>query len=295
MTLITALVARKWVAIASDRRITFVGGNGVSTWQEDATVKSVVHDGRYVLGFAGVVPPDPGHVDMWLAGVLSQRRSGRVDEYLQNALQQQWDSDPALHRKPAAIVAVGFRPDATTHGFLISNALTAQGGLSPYNVSARFRRRGFSSPAVHMIGEYTDDETRRRLTALVKADSLLTPLTYENLVAEMVQAQHEVADGSEGRVGREFVLTTLPLHAAGDTQPAMIPLGVGGLSGDSVTKHLVGVTFDGEGRLAVSFAPGVALSLPRGGMAMAGIELRPGSADEICPRPTLGPTPPSQQ
>jgi len=295
MTLITALVARKWVAIASDRRVTYVGGSGTPIWQEDATVKSVVHDGRYVLGFAGVVPPDPGHVDMWLAAILSQRRTGRVDAYLQNALQDQWDSDPALDRKPAAVVAVGFKPDGTTHGFLISNALTPQGDLNPHNVSARFRRHGFSSPAVRTLGEYTDDETRSRLAALVEADGLLTPPNYENLVAAMVQVQHEVSDGSEGRVGREFVLTTLPLHAVGDTQLAMMPLAPEGLAGDAVTKHLVGVTFDGDGRLAVSFAPGGALSKSRGGMAWAGIELRPGSARQIGPRPTLGPTPPSQQ
>lgn len=89
-------------------------------------VKTVVHDGRYVLGLAGLVPPDPGHVDMWLTGVLSQRRNRRVDECLQNAFQQQWHSYPALHRKPATVVAVGFRPDATAQGFLISNILIAR-------------------------------------------------------------------------------------------------------------------------------------------------------------------------
>lgn len=297
MTLITAVVSRNWVALASDRRISFSQAGQTPTWQEDATVKSVIHDRRYILGFAGTVPPGE-HVDMWIASLLTERRAEAVDDFLRRRLCEQWNGDPRLRGRAAAIVGVGFRQDGRAHGFLVSNAFTPQGDVNIYNVRPKFDKRGFSAPSARQIGEYTEPEDHQSLSELAETGAVLGSTTMQSLVTLMVDVHHAVADSSEERVGREFLLTTLPIRAVGGRAGGgiVVPTSEDGLR--NMDTEIIGLTVNGRGLLSSRFGPGVSFSRSypvMGGMAMAGLEVRGDSSEWIGPLPSLGSTPPSQQ
>jgi hypothetical protein len=134
MTLIVPFVCDQFVALASDRRITWQIGGASSKW-EDTENKAVVLAGHHLLGYTGFARLGGVKTEQWVVEKLVGRDPSSYFHVLREEAERAVNAmNEPLDRSGHAFVAVGYvnlRPDPVTlhaAAITISNAV----GDSPY-------------------------------------------------------------------------------------------------------------------------------------------------------------------
>ena len=221
MTLILAYISPEFVALASDRRITWTQGGKVLR-REDTENKQIFLCGHFLMGYTGLARLEGVPTERWvldrLSGVDPQDYFGVLQRELRRVL--------ALQRPLAghAFMAVGYGSTRAAPGALAAVAITASnastreyGGWQPQADVGLTRTRPLAGPADFRIGgigivpkredlEQAVDWIRRyRKRDKTKAVGVLQIL---------VRLIRQVAESDPG-VGKDISLSVMPISAVG--------------------------------------------------------------------------------
>ena len=222
MTLIISVLTDQYVALVSDRRITWSEG-GKTKRQEDSDIKTFNLYGQFIMGFTGLARIDGLRMEAWVSKVLD---GIPAHDYF-NVLREEIDA--AFHRLRHA----GKIPDAFPHAFLaagyaaltpggrvyplsiaISNSVDREGHLPTETVSSSFKiyldPLGNRHHAIYSAGYRMHDTTKQalehRIRVVTKGDASNPHLT----VMPLVTALRDTARRSSEHVGRSALFTSLP-------------------------------------------------------------------------------------
>ena len=139
VTLIISVLTDEYVALVSDRRVTWSDGR-----QVDTDTKTFNLYGQFLMGFTGLARIDGFRMERWVADAL---RSVPTDEYF-NVLAQKmgtaFDRRRSSDRKPQALLATGYaslQPGGRVYpmNVIISNSIDNNGDFRPARCSGSSR------------------------------------------------------------------------------------------------------------------------------------------------------------
>lgn len=222
MTLIVAIATDEWVALASDRRVTWRHGNKTERFEDD-TMKTFVLDGRFLLGFTGVARIGGVHMEEWLRDVLHGVQTDQMFLAIQTAIQKEFDSQPhAIRSIPHTFAAVGFAKRGkdgieSPGGIYLSNCMSEAGVPNSRRVNGKFLGRqmllGNQKHHVFTVGWDVPSGERKALDEAVRIALRADPHDPLLLIGPVVEMMRRVAARSRGGVGESILFSSIPRSA----------------------------------------------------------------------------------
>lgn len=274
MTLILGFISPEYVALASDRRITWMK-NGKVVRTEDTENKAILLCGHSLMGYTGLAKLGGISTDRWVLEKLSGVEPHNYFEVLRRELQQ---AIPAA-RQPLelsghAFLAAGYgitraAPDALVPGGItVSNATGSRyGGWSPRSDVAVTRTPPLASDddfKLEPAGIVPERSAIERAVELIRRYRRRDKSRVVGVLQVLVRLMREVADSDE-RVGKDISLAVLPRGAVGQ---GTVTSHVGGIADPVTETSCMFVPSDREVEQADVYEP--AIICP--GMAMWGSE-----------------------
>jgi hypothetical protein len=214
VTLIISVLTDEYVALVSDRRVTWPDGR-----QEDTDTKTFNLFGQFLMGFTGYATINDLRMEQWVADILG---SVAPDDYF-NVLAQEisaiFSRLPASKRIPQAFLATGYaslQRGGRVHpmNVIISNSIDDQGNYSACALQPEFTV--FMEPLGNMrqlmrsVGWPMPGKNRQilehQIRVVVKAD----PSNPERAAGPLVYALRETATKSHECVGKSALFASLP-------------------------------------------------------------------------------------
>lgn len=222
MTLIVAMATRDFILLASDRRVTrtetVAPGRTVTLSQDDTDTKTIVLNGRYILGFAGLARiPQPGidsltgapnrqRMEAWLCAVLS---GVSPDDYW-STIADRFGTvvEEANFRRQHRFMAVGWAEQETgsmrSEMIDVRNSVSAVHTLRPYrhlcDEPYELSCAGFDPPAaaLEQLRGFIDRNVEQYCSQ---------PAAFVNPIRRLYRAAAAISGGT---VGESILMTSLP-------------------------------------------------------------------------------------
>jgi hypothetical protein len=227
VTFVQAVIAKDWVVLTSDRRITrreWTSKGWKLISQEDSATKSAIIDQHYVLGFAGLGGVKGQSMEDWLSDALIDIPE---DKHMFEVLGEkittvgQEINLSGMH----TFLAVGFEKSAITGAyepelFLLSNHLS--GDEQVFAERAMFPQE---FAGIRYVLDTADPDERAYVCIGGRPDAELAARTRHHLgslplandpdyvIGVLLNAQRETAERSNGVVGRSTLVTWIPKRA----------------------------------------------------------------------------------
>jgi hypothetical protein len=214
VTEIISVLTEEYVALVSDRRVTWEDGR-----QEDSDTKTFNLFGQFLMGFTGFARIGGFRVERWAADVL---RGVPAEEYF-NVLFREigavFDRLRPSERKPQAFLATGYaslQPGGRIHpmNVVISNSIDNNGNFSASALQREFTAYmeplGNMRHVVRSVGYPMPDNVRQVLEHKIRVVTKADPSNPERAAGPLVYALRETAEKSRGWVGKAVLFASLP-------------------------------------------------------------------------------------
>lgn len=218
VTLIISVLTDDYVALVSDRRITYKRG-GLIERQEDTDTKTFNLFGQFLMGFSGLARIDGLRIEAWaskiLTGVPSHEYFNVLTREIGLAFQRLGHSGEIHHTFLAAGYA-SLRPEGRVYpmNVVISNCIDNQGNFTPERVSGNFRMYvediGNRRRLIRSAGWSMRQETLRALEHRIRVVSNGEPSNPILAVGPLVTAVRDTARHSKKHVGEAVLFSSLP-------------------------------------------------------------------------------------
>ena len=224
MTEIISVLTDEYVALVSDRRVTWEDGT-----QEDTDTKTFNLFGQFLMGFTGFARIDGFRMERWVADVL---RGVPTEEYF-NVLFREigavFDQLRPSKRKSQAFLATGYaslQPGGRVHpmNVVISNSVDNNGNFSLSALQREFtvyiEPLGSRRHVVRSVGYAMPEKARLILEHKIRVVTKEDPSNPERAAGPLVNALRETAEISKGWVGKAVLFASLPRCAV--PSPGMV-------------------------------------------------------------------------
>jgi hypothetical protein len=224
VTLIISVLTDEYVALVSDRRVTWSDGRRV-----DTDTKTFNLYGQFLMGFTGLARINGFRMERWVADAL---RGVPTDEYF-NVLAQKigaaFDRLRPSDRKPQAFLATGYaslKPGGRVYpmNVVISNSINNNGDFSASAMQREFtiymEPLGNRKHLVRSVGWPMPDKVRKILEHKIRVVTRGDPFNPERAAGPLVYALRETAAKSKEYVGKAALFTSLPRSAV--PSPGMV-------------------------------------------------------------------------
>jgi hypothetical protein len=236
VTLIISVLTDEYVALVSDRRITW---REVSTTkrQEDSDIKTFNLYGQFIMGFTGLARIDNLRMEAWVSKVLNGVPSSEYFIALREEIEKAFSRLGYTGEIPHAFLAAGYSPISPGGrmyplSIAVSNSTDRDDHFPSQEVSSKFKiyldPLGNRRHAIYSAGWPVHDTTRRALEHRVRVVSKGDASNPRLVVMPLVMAMRDTARRSREHVGRSVLFTSLPRCAAPDPGVAV---------GESVDFH----------------------------------------------------------
>jgi hypothetical protein len=225
VTLILGLLTDQYVALVSDRRVTWRVGRTIKR-QEDTDTKTIVICGHFLMGFTGIARIRGLRMERWVSDVLSNVEpdpdaiTNRTFDALRDAATAEFGRlSSSEQQTPHTFLIVGYVNDQDTGDLrpvrlVISNSLNEQGQLvaNPTGPAfdIAFERLGNRRQLLTPVGYAVPRDIRRQADNAVRRTVRRFPDNPLPAVDTLVQCLRGVAEGSKGWVGKNAMVATLP-------------------------------------------------------------------------------------
>ncbi len=214
VTLIISVLTDEYVALVSDRRITWSKDK-----KEDSDTKTFKLFGQFLMGFTGYSRINGIRMERWVADVL---RGVPTEEYF-NVLAREigavFNRLRRSERIPQAFLATGYAslcPGGRVHpmNVLISNSVDNQGNYSAEALQREFtvyvEPLGNRRQLVRSVGWPMTEVTRKILDHKIRVVAKADPANPERAAGPLVYALRETAAKSQEHVGKAVLFASLP-------------------------------------------------------------------------------------
>jgi hypothetical protein len=214
MTEIISVLTDEYVALVSDRRVTWEDGR-----QEDSDTKTFNLFGQFLMGFTGFARIGSFRMERWVADVL---RGVPIEEYfnvLFGEMGAVFDRLRPSKRKPQAFLAAGYaslQPGGRVHpmNVIISNSIDNKGNFLRSALQREFtvymEPLGNRRHVVRSVGYEMPDKVKEILEHKIRVVTKADPSNPERAVGPLVYALLEIAAESKGWVGNATLFASLP-------------------------------------------------------------------------------------
>jgi hypothetical protein len=224
MTEIISVLTDEYVALVSDRRVTWEDGT-----QEDTDTKTFNLFGQFLMGFTGFARIGGFRMERWVADVL---RGVPAEEYF-NVLFREigavFNQLCSSERKAQAFLATGYaslQPGGRVHpmNVVISNSIDSVGNFSRSALQREFtvymEPLGNRRQVVRSVGYPMPDKAKQILEHKIRVITKADPSNPERAAGPLVYALREIAEKSNGWVGKAALFASLPRCAV--PSPGMV-------------------------------------------------------------------------
>ena len=215
MTLIISALTEQYVALVSDRRITWTDGR----MQEDTDTKTFNLFGQFLMGFTGLARIDGFRIERWVSQILSGVPTEEYFSVLAREIDAAFLRLGYCGKIPHAFLAVGYaalKPNGQIYpmNIVISNSIGNDGNfslsaLSPefgVYVEPLFNRRQVIRSVGWPMREATNRALAHRMRIVSKGDAANPALS----VGPLVMALRDTARVSKEHVGSAVLFASLP-------------------------------------------------------------------------------------
>lgn len=229
MTLIISVLTEQYVALMSDRRITWIQDKKIKR-QEDSDTKTFNLFGQFLMGFTGVARIDGWRIERWAMEIFRGVPTSEYFDVLSREITAVFRRNDASGKVPHAFHAVGyagFKPGGRVYplSVTVSNSLDKQGMFSPEALGDSFRTfiepLGNRRQMVRSVGWPMRQTTQRalshRLRVVAKGDATNPALS----VGPLLMALRDTARVSKEHVGKAALFASLPRSAVPSPGMAM--------------------------------------------------------------------------
>jgi FAD/FMN-containing dehydrogenase len=223
VTLIVSVLTDEYVALVSDRRVTWRDGGEILS-QKDTDNKTICLAGLFLMGFTGLARIDGFRIERWVSDVLKGVQPSAYFMTITQKIGEAFQRMGAAGKEPHAFLAVGFSrlsPDGRIEplSVTISNSLDANGRFSASAVGPEFamhveplgNRRQVVRSAGWRMRDATGLALAHRIRAVSKGDAFNPALA----IGPLLMALRDTARISNGHVGYEALFASLPRCAVG--------------------------------------------------------------------------------
>lgn len=218
MTLIISALTEQYVALISDRRITWIEDNKIKR-QEDTDTKTFNLFGQFLMGFTGVARIDGWRIERWAMEIFREVPTSEYFNVLAREITAVFRRNGASGKMPHAFHAVGYaslEPGGRPYplSVTVSNCLDKRGKFSLEALDDKFRifieplgnRRQLIRSVGWPMGETTQLALSHRLRVVAKGDASNPALT----VGPLLMALRDTARVSKEHVGEAALFASLP-------------------------------------------------------------------------------------
>lgn len=225
VTLVIGVLTDQYVALVSDRRVTWANDD-IVTRQEDSDTKTFSMRGQFLMGFTGLARIDGLRIEAWVSRVLMKVKA---EDYFVVLTQQ---IDMAFRRmgidgkQAHAFLAVGYAiagPDDNhvyPYRIVMSNSIDSSGKLTRSALGSGFRMHvrplGNSRQLIAHVGWPMRKATLERLRQQIRAVTRGDPANPALSIGPLVSAVRETAEHSQESVGKTVLFTSMPKCALPD-------------------------------------------------------------------------------
>jgi hypothetical protein len=224
VTEIISVLTDEYVALVSDRRVTWSDGR-----QVDTDTKTFNLFGQFLMGFTGLARIGGFRIERWVADVLSGIPTDEYFNVLAREIGASFDRLRPSGRMPHAFLAAGYaslQPGGRVHpmNVVISNSIDSDGNFAANALQREFtvyvELLGNRRHLVRSVGWPMPDKARQILEHKIRVVAKADPTNPERAAGPLVYALRETAEKSKEHVGKAALFASLPRCAV--PSPGMV-------------------------------------------------------------------------
>lgn len=224
MTLIISVLTKEYVALVSDRRITWQAGNVIKR-QEDTDIKTFILNGQLIMGFTGLARIGGVRMEKWVFDVLGGVPANEYLPTLTKEIGSAFRKYRHVGKLPHAFLGVGYSdvyPNGQPLGAIITNCTvqdetSEQPEFSTTKLASEFslyaeslgNRRAIIRSVGHPVRSSTMQALQHRVRVVTKGD----PSNPRLAMGPLVTALRSTARHSRGFVGDAALFSSMPHRA----------------------------------------------------------------------------------